>query len=106
MTAMLSALLAELRRRLKELYGPRLIQLVLFGSRARGDDEPGSDIDVLVVLCGTVSPAREIERTGGIIAELSLAHDEVISLVFTADDRFARRTGPLLRNIEREGIAL
>jgi len=37
-----------------------LRRLVLFGSRARGDSEPDSDIDVLVVLDGSVS--RETEE--------------------------------------------
>lgn len=43
----LKKVLAELRRRLATLYGSRLARIVLFGSYARGDAEPGSDIDVL-----------------------------------------------------------
>ncbi len=35
---------------LREHFGPELIQLFLFGSKARGDDRPNSDVDVLVVL--------------------------------------------------------
>ena len=31
-------------------YGPRLSDIMLFGSRARGDDGPDSDADVVVVL--------------------------------------------------------
>lgn len=98
-------IVAELRRRLEELYGPRLVRLVLFGSQARGDAEPGSDIDVLVVLKGEVSPGEEIRRTGGIVADLSLANDVVVSCVFMDEHRFIHRNGPLLRNIRREGIA-
>jgi predicted nucleotidyltransferase len=37
--------LAELRQRLQAHYGARLAYLVLFGSQARGDAGPGSDID-------------------------------------------------------------
>jgi predicted nucleotidyltransferase len=99
-------ILAELGRRLRELYGHRLARLVLFGSRARGDSESGSDIDVLVVLRGQVEAACEIERTGYLVAELSLAFDEVISCVFMSEGRYSERTGPLLRNIEREGVVL
>lgn len=98
-------IVAELRRRLEELYGPRLVRLVLFGSQARGDAEPGSDIDVLVVLKGEVSPGEEIRRTGGIVADLSLANDVVVSCVFMDEHRFIHRNGPLLRNIRKEGIA-
>jgi predicted nucleotidyltransferase len=98
-------IVAALRGRLEELYGPRLVRLVLFGSQARGDAEPGSDIDVLVVLRGEVNAGEEIRRTGRIVADLSLANDVVVSCVFMDEHRFIHRNGPLLRNIRREGIA-
>jgi uncharacterized protein (UPF0332 family)/predicted nucleotidyltransferase len=43
-------LLAKLERRLERRFGKRFIALYLFGSRARGDHEPDSDVDVAVVL--------------------------------------------------------
>jgi predicted nucleotidyltransferase len=48
-------------RRLKARIAERLPlnRLVLFGSRARGDNEPDSDVDVLVVLDGRVSRESE-----------------------------------------------
>jgi predicted nucleotidyltransferase len=42
----IAALLADLERR----FGERFVALYLFGSRARGDHEPESDVDVAVVL--------------------------------------------------------
>jgi len=97
-------LLAELRGRLDRLYGDRLVEVLLFGSRARGDADPDSDIDVLVVLREPVQPATEIARTGDIVAGLSLTHDVVISCVFMDENRYRTRAGPLLRNVRREGI--
>jgi predicted nucleotidyltransferase len=100
----LRTILTELRCRFAALYDERLVRMVLFGSQARGDAEPGSDIDVLVVLKGTVNPGEEIARTVEDVADLSLRFDEVISCVFIDEDRFTHRNGPLLRNIRREGI--
>lgn len=96
--------LGELHARLERLYGDRLVEVLLFGSRARGEADPESDIDVLVVLREPVRPATEIARTGDIVAGLSLEHDVVISCVFMDENRYRTRAGPLLRNVRREGI--
>jgi len=95
---------AELRRALEGLYGERFARMVLFGSHARGEAGPESDIDVLVVLRGRVDPAEEVIRVGGIKADLCLRHNVVISCVFMDEERFTTRHGPLLRNIRKEGI--
>jgi uncharacterized protein len=102
----LKTILLQLRSQFETLYGDRLVQMLLFGSQARGDAEPDSDIDVLVVLQGAVNPGEEIEKTGKIVAGLSLENDAVISCLFMDEYRFINRNGPLLRNIRKEGIVL
>jgi predicted nucleotidyltransferase len=102
----LRTILTELRRQFEALYGERLVQMMLLGSQTRGDAKPGSDIDVLVVLEDPLHPGDEIERTGAIVAELSLQYAEVISCVFIGANRFRYRHGPLLRNIRREGMPI
>lgn len=44
------AWVCEFRERLRAELGPRLRDLRLFGSKARGDDHPESDIDLLVLV--------------------------------------------------------
>jgi predicted nucleotidyltransferase len=102
----LKTILAQLQQQLKIYYGDRLVKLILFGSQARGDAQPYSDIDILVVLEGTVNPGEEIENTGQIVADLSLENDVVISCVFMDKKHFMNRATPLLRNIRKEGIIL
>lgn len=102
----LKEILSELKGRLQELYGERLVQLVLFGSHARGDAVEGSDIDVLVVLSGEVNASREIDRTSEIIWSISFEHDTVICCVFVGENEYRRRNGPLLRNVRREGVLI
>jgi predicted nucleotidyltransferase len=102
----LQNLLAELRRRFEALYGPRLVRLMLFGSQARGDAEPGSDIDVLVVLEGPVRPGEEIRRTLDSVADLSLENNVVFSCIFVSRERFETELSPLLINVRREGVAV
>src|SRR5947208_2293994 len=44
------ALVEEFRERVRELLGPRLRDLRLFGSKVRGDDHDESDVDFLVLV--------------------------------------------------------
>lgn len=99
-------IVAEFRTRLQQLYGERLEQVILFGSQARGDAVEGSDIDVMIVLKGEVDVGEEITRTTESCAELSLAHDVVISTIFMSAYRFAHGQSPLLLNVQREGVAI
>lgn len=95
----------ELRRRLTPLYDDRLQELYLFGSYARGDARPGSDLDVLVVLDEIESHSREIERTSHVRADLSLEHDTTISLVFSSEEEWRHGHTPFLTSVRREGRA-
>lgn len=100
----LKNILMQLRSHFEQLYGDRLTQMVLYGSQARGDARPDSDIDILVVLKGQVNPGEEIKITSHIRADLSLTNDEVISCLFMDEQRFIHYNGPLLRNIRKEGM--
>jgi predicted nucleotidyltransferase len=104
MNPRVKTILTELRSRLEALYGDRLVKLVLYGSQARGDAEPDSDIDVLAVLKGPVQVGTEIERGSTVTAPLSLEHDVVISCVYVQEDRYKRDRSPLLLNVEAEGV--
>ena len=93
-----------LRAGMSRLYGDRLNRLILYGSRARGDAAPSSDIDVLVVLRGPVEPMREIEFTGDLITGIFFDYEQIVSCVFIAADKYESEGGPFLRNVRREGI--
>lgn len=106
MDARVKAILTELGDDFRSLYGDRLVRLVLFGSHARGDAVPGSDIDVLVVLRGPVEPSLEIERTGRSKAKLCLEYDEVVSTTFVSAERYEAERSPLLLNVRNEGVVV
>ena len=58
-------LLAELKRELELIYHNRLYGVYLFGSYARGEQEPEFDLDVLIVLQDYELYSAEIKLTGG-----------------------------------------
>jgi len=100
----IKTIVSELRTSFEALYGDRLVSMILFGSHARGDAEPGSDIDVLVVLKEPVSPGTEITRTSEIRSQLSLKYDVVVSCTYVSTERYTTEQSPLLINIRREGV--
>lgn len=55
------AVARELKARLRRRFGDRLRALYLFGSRARGDHRPASDVDVAVVFAGPIGTPFDLE---------------------------------------------
>src|ERR1700674_402415 len=97
-------LLRELKSGLSEVYGPRLDRLYLYGSYARGDQEPGSDVDVVILLDRIDHYGLEIDRTGELISALSLKFGLSISRLFISESDWKYRDTPFLANAREEAI--
>ena len=54
--------LAEAVRRLRDAYAPE--RIYLFGSKARGDDSPDSDYDLLIVVPDSAAPETRASKLG------------------------------------------
>lgn len=100
-----SALLAEFKTRLKTIYGERLKGVFLYGSYARGQGGPESDVDILIVLDDWEHYAGEIDRTGAVASELSLAYGVSISQVFVRERDWLHEDTPFLVNAREDAIA-
>jgi uncharacterized protein len=97
--------LSELKRGLSALYGDRLEGVFLFGSRARGDARPDSDLDLLVVLDAIPSYGAEIERTSELTAQISLDCGASIAKVFVPEADWVSKKSSFLENVRGEAIA-
>jgi uncharacterized protein len=101
------AALAEFALRVKAALGSRLVELRLFGSKARGDATADSDLDVAVVTDG--ENRRSDAEVVDIAYDVDLAYDVYISPRMLPQsvlhDPVWSLTG-FVRAIEREGIRL
>ena len=53
---------SEFADKLRQRFDGQIVSIVLFGSRARGDAAPDSDMDVLVVLSDASPATRKVVR--------------------------------------------
>ncbi len=91
-------------------YGARLRSLYLFGSRARGDHRPDSDIDIAVFLDETADPLGEqfelIERGYDIVLDTGVNIQPWVFAQASLADPAHHRASHLVSTIRREGIPL
>ncbi len=96
-------ILQNMTERIVQTFDP--IRVVLFGSRARGDEHAGSDVDLLVVL-PKVENKREVAiAIRRLLRDVPIAKD----IIVTSPQEIARRgnlVGSVLRPALREGRVL
>jgi len=91
---------------LVDYYGARFKGLILYGSLARNQASPGSDIDLLVLLNKPFDYFQELHRIIDLLYPIQLESDQLISAKPAAFDDYEQRAIQLYRNAKREGLAL
>ncbi|MBW4497194.1 MAG: nucleotidyltransferase domain-containing protein [Oscillatoria princeps RMCB-10] len=102
----LKTILSQTSQGLQKIYGSHLDKIILYGSQARGDAVPDSDIDILIVLSRDLNHAEESDRISLFIANLCLEYNILISCALASRRQFQEYNNSFFRNIRREGIPL
>jgi len=97
-------ILRQVKEDLRNAYGERLVGIVLYGSRARGDNRPDSDVDILALVKNYRGKQDDL-RVRHLGAEILLNTGALINLTVLPENGLARRTG-FMFNVRREGLML
>lgn len=105
--ALIEKSLLKLTDGLKEIYGNRLVSVILYGSYARGDGTSESDIDIAIIVYGHETPKMKAERIN-LTVDLELECNRVISVLKIDSDKFKEwgNVLPFYKNVRKDGIVL
>ena len=99
--------LIPFRESLMSVLGKRFSKLIVFGSFARGEARPDSDVDLLLVLRETVSGRSDVEDLlVPILARYLLETGLLLSVVVKTENEFSSQKEGLMWNIAQEGIEI
>lgn len=87
-------------------YGSQFKGLVLYGSIARDQADPSSDIDLLVLLNKPFDYFAELHQIIDLLYPIQLDTDRLISAKPAAVDEYENGIIQLYRNAKREGVLL
>lgn len=101
------AALSALKERMGALVGQDLVKLVLYGSRARGDAEPDSDVDVAIIVRGLDRAMKD--RIFRAVAEIEVDLLVPLSTLVLSEADYhglIERERRIALDIEKEGVPL
>jgi predicted nucleotidyltransferase len=84
-------------------YGSKFGGLVLYGSTARGQASPDSDIDLIVLLRKPFDYFHELRHIVDLLYPIQLESETLISAKPADKDEFEHGVLQLYRNAQREG---
>ena len=109
MPGMINNLLGQYVEVVREIYGDRLKSVILYGSYARGDFRPDSDIDIMILADLT---EMEIEEVGRQLSwstyDFNEEHETDIKPIAKSAAHFKKWQGvyPFYTNVQQEGVEL
>jgi predicted nucleotidyltransferase len=98
------AVARRMRNGLNEIYRNRLRGVFLYGSRARGEQGPDSDVDVLIVLDRMGPYGEELERTSRLASDLSLDAGVIVSRAFASEVDWRTGAKPFLVSARADAV--
>lgn len=97
----------ELVNGIVRAVGNDLVSIILYGSVARGTDREDSDVDIALLIHGSLDVVTE-DKLSDFIVDMNLKYDKVFSVIDIDVEHFNNWLPalPFYQNVEREGVVL
>lgn len=105
----LDAVLRETAEGLRDIFGNRLDNVLLYGSYARGDQDGESDIDVMALVDMPRAELQRYRRTvSDFSSEIDLRHGVLLSIHLQDTENYRAYANllPFFQNVAKEGVSL
>lgn len=89
------------------IMGKQLDQIILYGSVARGTNTEESDVDIALIIHGTIDDNLE-DKLLDFIVDMNLKYGRVFSVIDINRENFQKwgNVLPFYSNVRREGVTL
>lgn len=107
--AELQHILLDTHEGLRNIFGSKLENVLLYGSYARGDQTSESDIDVMALVDLSKSQLAEYRRSiSDFSSTIDLQYGVLLSIKLQDSESFRRfgQTLPFFQNVIKEGISI
>ncbi len=94
---------------IQNIYGAHLRQIILYGSYARGDFKPDSDVDIMILLdMSDLELKKYSQRLSCMTYDFNLDNDIDIKPIAKSEEHFKKWivNYPFYANIHKEGVLL
>ena len=88
------------------MLGDNLVSVILFGSRARGEAQPDSDVDLLLVVQDLHKASQSMDALDEAVFDLLLEYGLLLAVIPVEASQFARQGRLLYRLASREGVRI
>jgi predicted nucleotidyltransferase len=102
-----NAIMNEIVYSMKDIFGSKLRQVILFGSYARGEQEEDSDMDIMVLVDLNDSELNQYNNViAEVITDISIKYGVLPSIIDKNYEHFHHWVPflPFYRNVKTEGV--
>lgn len=106
---LIKTVLSEVTSAMKELYGSKLKEIVLYGSYAKDEQDEESDIDIMLLIDMNDEELKSYDKKlNSIISDIGYKYMKVISVIDMSYKKFNNWVNvvPFYKNVVNEGVVL